>query len=53
MNQNLEETLAILAALLVVFSAMWEPLISAVVAAAGLLLLGVYELGKAHRSQKD
>lgn len=38
--------LAVAAALMVLLSAMWEPLVSAVVAAAALASLGGYELSR-------
>ena len=42
MNARTEGTLAILAALLVLFSAMWDARISAIVAVVALVALGVY-----------
>jgi hypothetical protein len=42
MNARAEGTLAILAALLVLVSAMWDARISAIVAIAALVALGVY-----------
>jgi hypothetical protein len=44
MNTKTEGTLAILAALLVLFSAMWDPRISVVVSLAALAGLGIYKL---------
>jgi hypothetical protein len=44
MNTKIEGTLAILAALLVLFSALWNPRISVVVALAALVGLGIYKL---------
>lgn len=44
MNQRTEGTLAIVAALLVLFSAMWDPRISAGLAVVALLGLGLYRL---------
>ena len=43
MNARTEGTLAILAALLVLFSAMWDARISAIVAVVALVALGVYK----------
>lgn len=44
MSKRLPGWLSVAAAFLVLFSAMWKPLVSAVVAAAALALLGIYEL---------
>lgn len=44
MNAKTEGTIAVLAALLVLFSAMWDPRISVVVAIAALVGLGVYKI---------
>jgi hypothetical protein len=44
MNQKTEGTLSILAALLVLFSAMWEPRLAAVISIAALLGLGIFKL---------
>jgi hypothetical protein len=44
MNTKTEGTLAILAALLVLFSAMWDPRISVIVSIAALVGLGIYKL---------
>jgi hypothetical protein len=44
MNARTEGTIAILAAMLVLFSAMWDPRISAAVAVVALAALGVYRL---------
>jgi hypothetical protein len=44
MNAKTEGTFAILASLLVLFSALWDPRISAGVAVVGLAVLGVYKL---------
>ncbi len=41
MERQAETTIAVLAALLVLFSAMIDPLVSMVVAVAGLLVLGL------------
>jgi hypothetical protein len=49
MSERLSGWMAVGAALLVLFSAMWEPLVSAIVAAAALALLGVYELTRRRR----
>lgn len=43
MNAKTEGTIAIVAAFLVLFSAMWNPLISAVVSVIALAALGVYK----------
>ncbi len=43
MNTKIEGTLAILAALLVLFSALWDPRVSVVVSVVALAGLGVYE----------
>jgi hypothetical protein len=43
MNTKTEGTLVILAALLVLFSAMWDPRISVAVSVAALAALGVYK----------
>jgi hypothetical protein len=42
MNAKTEGTIAIAAALLVLFSAMWDPRISVVVSVIALAALGVY-----------
>jgi hypothetical protein len=42
MNAKTEGTIAIAAALLVLFSAMWDPRISVVVSVVALAALGVY-----------
>jgi len=44
MNRKTESTVAIVAALLVLFSAMWDPRISAGLAVVALLGLGLYGL---------
>jgi hypothetical protein len=44
MNTRTEGTIAILAALLVLFSAMWDPRISVVVSVVALVGLGVYKI---------
>lgn len=44
MNSKTEGTVAIVAALLVLFSAMWDPRISAGLAVVALLGLGLYRL---------
>lgn len=49
MNGKTEGGLAILAAFLVMLSAMWEPLVSATVAAGVLVLFGVYQITEARR----
>jgi hypothetical protein len=47
MNAKAEGVMAIVAALLVLFSAMWDPRVSVVVSVVALAALGVYRL--AHR----
>ncbi|HZD42552.1 MAG TPA: hypothetical protein VE134_00700 [Methanomicrobiales archaeon] len=44
MDADKEGTIAILAALLVLFSAMLDPIISVVLAVAALFALGIYHL---------
>lgn len=44
MNTKTQGTIEVLAALLVLFSAMWDPRISVVVAIAALVGLGIYKL---------
>ena len=48
MNSKTEGTLAIIAALLVLFSAMWDPRISVVVSVLALLGLGIYKFVQRH-----
>jgi hypothetical protein len=48
MNQKIEGTLAIIAALFVLFSAMWDPRISAAIAVLALAGLGIYLLLRKH-----
>ena len=43
MNTKSEGTLAIIAAFIVLFSAMWNPLVSVTVSIAALLAFGVYK----------
>lgn len=43
MNTKTEGMIAIIAALLVLFSAMWDPRVSVVVSIAALLGLGIYK----------
>ena len=43
MNTKTEGTFAIIAALIVLFSAMWNPLVSVAVSAIALLGYGVYK----------
>jgi hypothetical protein len=52
MNTKTEATLAIIAAILVLFSAMWDPRVSVVVSIAALLGLGVYKLVQKDSSSK-
>jgi hypothetical protein len=49
MNTKKEGALAILAALLVLFSAMWDPRISVVLALLALLGIGIYKLTQKNR----
>jgi hypothetical protein len=42
MNSRIEGTIAIVTALLVLFSAMWDPRISVVISIVSLATLGVY-----------
>ena len=49
MNPKSEGSLAILAALLVLFSAMWDARISAVIAVVALVALGIYKLATSGR----
>jgi len=43
MNTKTEGTIAIIAALLVLFSAMWDPRVSVAVSIVALLGLGIYK----------
>ncbi len=43
MNTKTEGTLAVIAALIVLFSAMWNPLVSAVVSVITLMAFGIYK----------
>jgi hypothetical protein len=43
MNTKTEGTLAIIAALIVLFSAMWNPLVSAGISIVTLLAFGIYK----------
>ena len=43
MNTKTEGTLAIVAALIVLFSAMWSPLVSAWISIVALLAFGIYK----------
>ena len=43
MNTKTEGTLAIIAALIVLFSAMWNPLVSVAVSMVALLGFGIYK----------
>ena len=44
MNTKTEGTVAIIAALIVLFSAMWNPLVSITVSVVALAALGIYKL---------
>ncbi len=46
MDTRTEGTLAILAALLVLFSAMWDPRVSVVISVVALAALGVYQFAR-------
>lgn len=46
MNTKTEGTLAIIAALIVLFSAMWDPRISAAVSIVALLGYGIYKFAQ-------
>lgn len=46
MNAKTEGILAVIAALIVLFSAMWDPRISVVVSIAALVIFSVYKLLK-------
>ena len=48
MNTKTEGTIAIIAALLVLFSAMWDPRISAAVSIVVLLGFGIYKFAQKH-----
>ena len=48
MNETTEGTVAIVAALIVLFSAMWEPRVSIAVALIALAGLGLYKLVREH-----
>jgi len=43
MSTKTEGTMAIIAALIVLFSAMWNPLVSAVVSVVTLMAFGIYK----------
>lgn len=46
MNAKTEGTLAVIAAFIVLFSAMWDPRISIAVSITALVIFGVYKLSK-------
>jgi hypothetical protein len=46
MNTKTEGTLAVLAALLVLFSAMWDPRISVAISIVALVALGIYKFAR-------
>ena len=48
MNTKTEGTFAIIAALLVLFSAMWDPCVSVVVSILALLGFGIYKSVQKH-----
>ena len=43
MNTKTEGTLAVIAALIVLFSAMWNPVISVVLSTVALMAFGIYK----------
>ncbi|MBX3083660.1 MAG: hypothetical protein KF716_18650 [Anaerolineae bacterium] len=49
MNAKVEGTLEIVAALIVLFSAMWDARVSAIVAIAALVAFGVYKFAQTSR----
>jgi hypothetical protein len=49
MNTKTEGTLAIVAALLVLFSTLWDPRISVLVSLLALLGIGIYKLTQKNR----
>ena len=51
MNNQTEGVFAIIAALVVLFSAMLDPKVSVILAVAGLALYGIYKLNE-HRMQR-
>jgi EamA domain-containing membrane protein RarD len=46
MNTKTEGTLAIIAALIVLFSAMWDPRVSVAVSLVALVVYGVYKFAR-------
>jgi EamA domain-containing membrane protein RarD len=48
MNTKTEGTIAIIVALLVLFSAMWDPRVSAAVSIVALLGFGIYKFTQKH-----
>lgn len=44
MNAKTEGTLAVIAAFIVLFSAMWDPRVSVAISIAALLMFGAYKL---------
>jgi hypothetical protein len=53
LNNRTEGTLAIVAAFLVLFSAMWHPLISLVVSVVGLVVFGLYKLTQTEKPSRQ
>jgi hypothetical protein len=49
MSDKTRGVLAIVVAFVVLFSAMWEPLVSLTAAISALLLIGIYQLASPHR----
>jgi hypothetical protein len=43
MNKNTEGTMAIIAAMIVLFSALWNPLVSVAVSITALAAIGIYK----------
>jgi hypothetical protein len=46
MNKKTEGTMAIIAALIVLFSVMWNPLVSVAVSVTALVAMGIYKFGQ-------
>jgi hypothetical protein len=53
MNTKTEGTLAVIAALIVLFSAMWDPRISIFVSLVALLGFGIYEFMQGRHSPRS
>jgi len=52
MNSKTEGTFAIIAALIVLFSAMWNPLVSAAVSIVALTAFGIYKFMQTGKQEK-